>query len=184
MEALVKQVKADWIGDDGVNDVVLRRLMGSIKLTKGMTKFDGEGSSCSHNSQSAEFDVAFTVGDNAEGYFNGEVVNREGEHTGRIESNFFLIEDDLDDTKADWSEEMMGMLKDDAEKWQSAAGLTEEDMPWQTVSKVVAGVVCALVDKCEYNQDDWVWDYVTERMQTEVARLPDSGCKRRKVGNE
>ena len=57
------------------------------------------------------------------------------------------------------------------------------DMSWQTVSKVVAGVVCALVYRCEYNQDDWVWEYVTRRMQTEVARLPDAsvdGAKSKK----
>jgi len=118
VEALVKQVRADWIGDDGVDDVILRQLVGSIKLTKGLTRFDGEGSSWSANSQAAEFDVEFKVGGKAEGYFNGEVVNSEGEHTGRIESNFFMIEDNLDETKADWTEEMMGLLKDDAMKWR------------------------------------------------------------------
>ena len=192
VEALVKQVKVDWIGNDSVGDGILRRLVGSIKLTKGMTRFDGGGSSWGNNSQAAELDVKFEVGDEAEGFFFGEVVNSEGEHTGQIESNFFMIEDDLDNAKANWSEEMINLLRDDAKKWRSAAGLSEEDMSWENVSKIVAGTVCALVDKCEYNQDDWVWEYVTKRVQTEMARLPDSSVadggnsnkKRRKAGKE
>ena len=190
VEGLMKRVKANWIGNDNVDEAILRRLVGSIKLTKGLTRFDGEGSSWGNNSQAAEFDVEFKVGGKAEGYFNGEVVSSEGEHSGRIESNFFMIEDDLDNTKANWSDEMINLLRDDAKKWRSAAGLSEKDISWQAVSKVVAGAICALVDKCEYNQDDWVWEYVTERTKTEMARLPDasvadgSNSKKRKTDKE
>mmetsp|Transcript_8883 Transcript_8883/g.9464 ORF Transcript_8883/g.9464 Transcript_8883/m.9464 type:complete len:232 (-) Transcript_8883:32-727(-) len=155
-----------------VEDDILRKLLIVVSLQKGKTTFDESSSNMRRNKTAAEFDVQFTVGCSKE-FISGSASDAEGYHDGQIEMSFLAImEDDLD-KPFDWSvTEDLDELQAAAEKWRVEAGLVEAEITWQNCASAILATVSHLVQESKYNDDDWVWDFVTNMLKTNLLNLP------------
>lgn len=161
------QLKSFNFGD-GVSEAVVRRIATGVTIEEAQTGFDESASDVDSNQVGASFNVDFRVG-GAErmGYVSGEATNcmdGDGEtYEGRIESNYFDLEDDLDgEVDGFWKAhaEHAESLRKDVEVWRAAVGLSAADITWQDFARAVSAIVGILVSESKYNKDDWVWDFV------------------------
>jgi hypothetical protein len=176
LEELVAEAKS-WLHGE-VETATLRALLAAVELHKGKTSFDEGNSNMRRNVTAADFDIAFSVGED-EGMLCGSAADGEGEVTGQVESTFLYMEDgDLATEKYDWAADGEP-LKASAEAWRANAGLDQERISWQDTARAVAAALAVLVPQSGYNDDDWVWEFLVGLLKRNLALLPGQPAKKR-----